>query len=171
MSSPRWDDEEAFEDDPRPRSPRTRYVRDDGDDLPRPVREVLEPEPEPRYHGFPSEREESRFRWGPVLAALVVGFVLAILFGPRRSADPAREEQIASLEAELQSARDRVGHGSFFPTSCPMIGSLDGATLISVNGKRTRAPLGWRPLVPARPRYNSGQAVIGAGRSEPKELS
>jgi hypothetical protein len=108
VSRPRWDDEEPFEEDPRPQLPRsTRYVRVE-DDLPTPVREVLEREP--RYHGYQprSEREKRRFRWGPVLAALVAGIVIAITFGPRRSADPAREQELASAESELQRARDRV---------------------------------------------------------------
>jgi len=129
VSSTRWEDEEPFEEDPRPRSPRSsRYVRGEEEDLPRPVREVLEPEP--RYHGFQpgSEREEPKFRWGPVLAALAAGFVIAVLFGPRRSADPAREAEFASLQSELQSARDRVGqleselaatHGGVGPGAAP----------------------------------------------------
>jgi hypothetical protein len=55
------------------------------------------------------DRPERQLRWGPLLAAAVAGFVIAIVFGPRRSADPLRDEEFANLQSELQTARDRVG--------------------------------------------------------------
>jgi Domain of Unknown Function (DUF928) len=46
---------------------------------------------------------------GPLLAAAAAGFLIPVLFGTCRTTNPQREEELAKLESELQSARDRVG--------------------------------------------------------------
>ncbi len=79
----------------------------DDSDSPRSVRsDVLEPRM--RYQGF-QPRRDRQLQWGPVLVAVVAGFLIAIMFGPRRSTDPVGEEELASLQSELQSARERTG--------------------------------------------------------------
>ena len=100
MSIPIEEDEESLE----PGSERVvRYA----EDL-RPLRDVGEPRV---FHGLPRRRDRAdrQLQWGPVLGAAAAGFLIAIVFGPSHSTDPLKEGELASLQAELQSSRDRVG--------------------------------------------------------------
>ena len=87
MSVPTAQDEEPLE---------VRY----SDDGPRPVRDRMP------FHG--SNRMDRQIHFGPLLVAAAIGFVIAVLFGPSRNAHP-HDEELANLQSELQSARDRVG--------------------------------------------------------------
>jgi hypothetical protein len=96
----RIEDEESFEDSPD-RS--VHYVDDDVDDEPAPVRERM------TFHGSSHrDRLDRPFPWPPVLAAAAAGFVIAIVFGPCQRTNLQQEEQLASLQTELQSTKDRA---------------------------------------------------------------
>ena len=95
---PTTEDEDSLEEDSSDRL--ARYA-----DEWRPVRDVREP----RFHGSSPRRDrpDRQLQWGPLVAAAAAGFLIS-LFGPFRSVDPELEKQLASLQSELQSARDRA---------------------------------------------------------------
>jgi hypothetical protein len=96
VSIPTADDEESLEEDSPDRL--ARYA----DDW-RPVRERM-----PSHRFQPRrDRPDRQLQWGPLLAAAAAGFLIA-MFGPCRSTNPLREEELANLQSELQSTRDRV---------------------------------------------------------------
>ena len=84
MSIPTWEDDDALEDSPRP-------VRDGRERV---------------FHGFHPRREQ-QFKWGPVVAAVAAGFLIA-LFGPCRRTDSQRERELSALQSELESTQDRA---------------------------------------------------------------
>jgi len=102
------EDEESLEEDSPDRS--VRY----SDDTPRPVRDSVEPRG--RFQGFHPrhDRPDRQLQWGPLLAAAAAGFLIAFMFGPRRSTNPQGEElanlqsQLQNVQSELQSTRDRA---------------------------------------------------------------
>ena len=55
----------------------------------------------------PGRDRSDGLQWGALLAAAAAGFLIAI-FGPCRSTDRDREQELSSLKAELQSAQDRA---------------------------------------------------------------
>jgi hypothetical protein len=91
-------DENWVEEDSPNRLPR--YA----DEPPRSAREDREDffEFEPRRH------RPDRFSWGPLLAAAAVGCVVVAMFGPCRRTDSQREAEVASLQSELESTKDRA---------------------------------------------------------------
>lgn len=100
MSIPTAEDEESLEEDSPDRL--ARYA-----DNWRPVRDVREPR-EPSYGFSPRrDRPDRQLQWGPLLAAAAAGFLIA-MFGPCQSTNPQREEELANLQSELQSTRDRA---------------------------------------------------------------
>lgn len=90
---PTMEDEESLEEDSPDRL--ARYA-----DNWRPVRDVREFSPR-------RDRPDRQLQWGPLLAAAAAGFLIS-LFGPCRSTNPELEEELANLQSELQSTRDRV---------------------------------------------------------------
>ena len=98
---PTAEDEESLEEDSPDRL--TRYA----EDPPRPVRDVIEPRV--GFQGFQPRRDrpDRQLQWGPLLAAAAAGFLIA-LFGPCRSTNPLREAELANLQSELRSTRDRA---------------------------------------------------------------
>jgi outer membrane biosynthesis protein TonB len=89
------DDEKPLEEDSPPRLPR--YA----DDPPRPVRERM-------YSGQPRHRPDRQLSWGPLLAAAAAGFLISVMVGPCGRTDPRREQELASVQSDLQGARDRI---------------------------------------------------------------
>lgn len=104
MNIPTDQDDESLERDSLEKDSPDRVVRY-AEDL-RPLRDVDEPRV---FHGYQRRGPERQLPWGPILGAAAVGFVIALVFGPCRNTDPLQQGELANMQAELQTARDRAG--------------------------------------------------------------
>jgi Domain of Unknown Function (DUF928) len=104
VNIPTSEDEESLGED-SPEDLLARY----SDESWRPVRDVRDPDGP--FQGVPPRRDrfDRQLPWGPVLAAAAAGFLIAIALGPCRSTDPLQQGELANLQSELQTARDRAG--------------------------------------------------------------